>query len=149
MTERHVYDEGGVRLSIFGHLKLAPAVAEEVWEETVFPLFVCRECAEEIAAADRISQRRRVPKSLLLLFVLGVCLYLIWQVTEVLVIFGLLLFVGLMIWGRRVENRPPPNPLLVEWLQNIRWMPEALAMEDEYELAFGAVRLVAAQADGT
>ena len=139
MAERHVADEGGIRPSMTGGVKFVVGASEEKWETTTFPLLLCEQCQSQFHS-DRLFARVNAGLKLVaLLGLLVVFLYFAYHNAEVVAaLSGIIWLIGVIAWAARFRNTKKLDPFVTKWLQNIRWVPDAIAGEDEFRLTIGA-----------
>lgn len=139
MVERHVDDDGGIRPTITGGVKLVVSDSEEIWQTTTFPLLLCNSCQQRFQA-DRFRFRMRSRGKLLMLIgLLILFLYGAYHHLELVAAFSMLFWVvGVLAWAARFRNTKNIDSNLAKWLSGIRWVSEAIECEDEFALAVGA-----------
>ncbi|QDV19162.1 hypothetical protein Pan153_38250 [Gimesia panareensis] len=138
LIERYMKNDGGIRPTITGGVKLVASAAEEYWKEVWFPLLLCSECQKEYIE-DREQRRRKRRWELLGLFgLLGAFLVLAYFFTAIVALCSLFFWLLLAFcWASQFRNRIKLQAWQLPWLEEIRWVSEALAMEDEYNLETG------------
>ena len=138
MMERHVADDGGLRPTLSGGIKLVAAASEEMWQSVAFPLLLCEQCQTRFRSDRNFTRAKAVLGFITLLGLLAAFLYFVYQDAElVAALSGVLWLIGAIAWGARFRDTRKLDPFLTRWLQNIRWVPEAIAGEDEFTLTIG------------
>jgi len=142
VVERYMENDGGIRPTVSPTLKvgikLVAAEAEEYSEETNFPLLLCKQCNAEYEAAQKAASR----KSMLGLFALlgllvAFLIFAYFNAAVVALLSGILWLIGAIAWASRFRDTKKIDSFIKPWLNDIRWVPEALALEDEYTLSTG------------
>ena len=138
VVERYMENDGGIRPSIHGGIKLVVAEAEEYSEETAFPLLLCAKCHAEFVDAREAANRKRMQGLVVLLGLLVAFLIFAYFKAEVVALLsGILWLIGVIAWASRFRDTKKIDPFIKTWLNDIRWVPEALALEDDYTLLIG------------
>lgn len=141
MKERHVADDGGIRPTLTGGIRLVAGASEELWESTTFPLLLCEQCHAQYQATQSAARRMNVARLIGLVVLLLAFLYFAWNNAEaVAALAGLIWLVGAVAWVLRLRDNKKVDPFILKWLSNIRWVPEAIAAEEEFHLKIGPVR---------
>jgi hypothetical protein len=137
LVERVLDHDGAIRPSL-GGITLVASGGEETWQTVTFPLLLCSQCRDRFDASRR---RARTRKALLLTLYAGIAAGFIWftyQYTEIVAaLAGLLWLIAGIAWILRLRRTSTPDRWLTPWLEGIRWVPEAIAAEDEYRLVIG------------
>ena len=138
LVEREMDHDGIIRPTIAGGIKLVAAASRESWQTTTFPLLLCQECQVKFAS-DRVKARiRRYLKDACLLGLLGVFLYVVYYHTEAIAaLSGILSLIGAIAWAAGFSHSRHVEPFINRWLLNIRWVPDAISAEDEFQLSIG------------
>ncbi|MEQ8856726.1 hypothetical protein [Gimesia sp.] len=138
LIERHMKNDGGIRPTITGDIALVASAAEEFWKEVWFPLLLCNECRAQYVE-DRERQRRKRRWELWGLFsLLGAFLVFAYFFAVIIAMFSFFFWLLLAFgWASQFRDRKKMDAWQLPWLEEIRWFPEALAMEDEYNLETG------------
>lgn len=138
IVERYMENDGGIRPTINGGIKLVVAEAEEFSEETTFPLLLCGKCHAEFVDAREAANRKRMRGLFVLLGLLVAFLVFAYFNAEVVALLsGILWLIGVIAWASRFRDTKKIDPFIKTWLNDIRWVPEALALEDDYTLSIG------------
>ena len=138
MVERHVHDEGGLRPTVSGGILLYTGAAEEFWQSTHFPLLLCPRCHARFQTANSRAQIKRVLKTSSLLILGCAFLYIAFYYTEIIAaLAGVISLIGGIAWMMQFRHTKRLDSFVLDWLSHIRWVPEALAAEDEYRLSIG------------
>jgi len=138
VVERQMKNDGGIRPTLNGGIKLVVAEAKVYSEETVFPLLLCKPCHTEFEAVQAAASRKRKLGLVALLGLLVVFLVFAYFNAEVVALFsGILWLIGVIAWASRFRDTKKIDSFIEPWLKDIRWVPEALALEDEYTLSIG------------
>ena len=90
MVERHVTDEGGIRPSVTGGIKLVASASEETWQRIEFPLLLCEQCQTQFEADRRLAKILGAVKFFALLGLLVTFLYFAYNNSEMIAAFSLL-----------------------------------------------------------
>lgn len=137
MVERHVADHGGIRPTLTG-VKLAVGASEEFWQATTFPLLLCQQCQSQFLSDKSSARTKSGIKLLGLLGLLIAFLYFAYNNAElVAVLSGVFWLIGAIALAARFRDNKKLAPYLNKWLSKIRWVPEAIASEEEYKLSIG------------
>lgn len=138
LIERFMKHDGGIRPTITGGIKLVAAAAEEHWKEVWFPLLLCSDCQKEYIE-DREQRKRKRRWELMGLFgLLGAFLVFAYFFAAIIALFSFFFWLLLAFgWASQFRDRKKLQEWQLPWLEEIRWVPEALAMEDEYNLDTG------------
>ena len=143
MVERYVEHDGKIRPTISGGIKLEVAAAEEVRQELTFPLLLCDSCHSEYQSAKSAAGLKN---KLRLLGLLGLfvafLIFAYFNAEVVAALAGIFWLIGAIAWAARFRHTKKIDPYIIPWLNDIRWVPEALAMEDEYNLTIGESQAV-------
>ncbi len=138
MVERYVKHDGKIRPTIRGGIALEAAEYEEVRQELAFPLLLCGECHTEYQSS---KQTAALKNRLRLLGLFGIfVLFLVFaffNVEAVAALVGIFWLIGAIAWAMRFQNTKKIDSYITPWLDDIRWVPDALAMEREYDLIIG------------
>jgi hypothetical protein len=139
MVERHINDDGGIRPTITGGVKLVAAASEESWRASTFPLLLCSSCQQRFRS-DRFWIRiRNISQFLFLNSLLVSFLYFVYYNAElVATLSGIIWLVGAVAWAARFRDTKKIDSNLAKWLGGIRWVPETLDGEDEFTLRVGS-----------
>jgi len=138
MVERHVADGGGIRPTITGGVKLVAAASEERWQATTFPLLLCTQCHALFQSSHSSAKVKKTATTLCLVVLLGAFLYFAYYNVEIVAaLSGLIWLIGAIAWASRFRQNKKVDPFVVQWLSRIRWVPEAIAAEEEYKLSVG------------
>jgi len=139
LVERQVVGYMGVRPTLTGGIKLTAEPTEETWQATTIPLMLCTECHSAFRAAEAREHWSAWGKVLSFYGLLVASLTLAYFHFELAVmLFGILGVVGYAVWNAGLRLAPQPIPrFLPHWLAGIRWLPEAIAAEDEFKLSVG------------
>ena len=131
-------NDGGIRPTIHGGIKLVVAEAEEFSEETTFPLLLCAECYTEFEAAREAANRKRILEIVLLLGLLVAFLIFAYFNAEVVaLVSGILWLIGIFAFASRFRDTQKIPRFIIPWVNEIRWVPEALALENDYTMLIG------------
>ncbi|MDB5384580.1 MAG: hypothetical protein JWM11_226 [Planctomycetaceae bacterium] len=145
MLERHVSDDGGIRPTLHGGVKLVAGAADELWQGTTFPLQLCSKCHVNFQAARSSSRVLAGVKSLMFSLIFVAFLYLAVRNLEFIAVFAKFIWlIGAIAWALsfRLKKRKFERYSL-PWIRRIRWVPEALDGEDEYRLTVGNSQSIA------
>ncbi|WP_144985231.1 hypothetical protein [Gimesia aquarii] len=135
LIERHMDHDGGIRPTLNGGVKLVAAAAEEFWQETAFPLLLCQKCHSEFQSAQAAASMKRKLGLVGLVGLLIAFLVFAYFNAELVALFaGIFWLIGAFAWAARFRDTKKIEPYIVAWLNDIRWVPETLALEDEYHL---------------
>lgn len=138
MVERHVADDGGIRPTITGGVKLFAAASEEFWQTTTFPLLLCQQCQSRFQFDRRFARIKAWGKLAFLLGLLAFFIYFAYHNAEFIAAWsGIIWLIGAIAWAARFRDTRKFDPFVNKWIQNIRWVPEALSGEDEFNLSIG------------
>lgn len=142
VVERYMENDGGIRPTISPTLKvgikLVAAEAEEYSEETTFPLLLCAECHAVFESAQEAAGKKRMLGLFALLGLLVAFLVFAYFNAEVVALLsGILWLIGAIAWASRFRDTKKIDSFIKPWLNDIRWFPEVLALEDEYTLSIG------------
>ncbi len=138
LIERHLPGGGGIRPSLIGGFKLTVPEAEELWKATSFPLLLCDQCQMQFEWSRSMARFRNALKFLSLLGLLAAFLLFAWHNAEAIAAaVGLSWLLLVFALFARFQDTRKMDPFLRPWLANIRWIPEALEMEDEYRISVG------------
>jgi len=138
MVERHVDHDGRIRPTLSGNIKLQAAASEEFREQTVFPLLLCAECHTKFQS-DKSAASNKNARNLLLVIGLFIAflVFAFFNAELVAALAGILSLIGAIAWASQFRDTKKVEPFLKSWLEDIRWVSEALALEDEYSLVVG------------
>lgn len=138
MVERHVDHDGRIRPTLSGKIKLQAAASEEFREETTFPLLLCAECHTKFKS-DKSAASNKNARNLLLVIGLFIAflIFAFFNAELVAALAGLLSLIGAIAWASQFRDTKKMDPFILSWLNDIRWVPETLALEDEYSLVVG------------
>ena len=138
MVERSVNDEGGLRPTVTGNILLYTGAAEELWQSTTLPLLLCPRCHLRFQAANFRAKIYRLLKTFSLLVLGSAFLCFAYFYTELIAaLAGVISLIGAIAWMIQFRHTKKLDPFVNEWLCQIRWVPEALAAEDEFQLSVG------------
>lgn len=137
LQERSLDHDGQIR-PMLGGVSLAAAGGEETWQTVTFPLLLCNLCRDRFAAEQRSARIRQVIGQVVAL-ALGVgCLWFAYHNAEVVAAAaGVISLIGGIAWMVMHRLTQTVAPYLEHWLQNIRWIPDAIAGEEEFEITAG------------
>lgn len=138
MVERYVKHDGKIRPTITGGIALEVAESEEVRQEFTFPLLLCCEChtkyeSTKLAAAGKNRLRLLGLLGLFIAFLV----FAFFNAELVAALAGILWLIGAIAWATRFRHTQKVDSYITPWLDDIRWVPDALALEDEYDLTIG------------
>lgn len=143
MVERHIADDGGVRPTMTGGIELVAGAAEELWQSTRFPLLLCERCHTQFQSSQAWAEVKNFAKGLGLVAILGAFLYFAFHNAAVIAaLSGVIWIVGALAWAASFRHNKKLDPFVLHWLSHIRWVPEAIAAEDEYKLSIGKSQLI-------
>lgn len=141
VVERHIQDESPVQLRGVDLAIVVPA-AEELHETTEFPLLLCHRCLEEFRSEmNGESTTRWITRICLVIIGVSAAIFCARRVPGLVDLLGrafwLIWIAGALIVIRMTQRRKTINNVLGTWVKKIRWVPEALAVEDEFKLTAG------------
>jgi hypothetical protein len=138
LVEREMDHDGKIRPTITGGIKLVAAASRESWQTTTFPLLLCQKCQVDFTS-DRFKARiQRYLKVTFSLGLLGAFLYVVYYHAELIAaLSGILSIIGAIAWAAGFSHAKEVEPFINSWLRNIRWVPDAISDEDEYQLSIG------------
>jgi len=135
MVERHVQNEGGIRPTLTG-VELFTGASEEQWQSVTFPLLLCTNCNSDFAKVKSRAAALRTTKNIFLLGLLGAFLYFAYfHLEEVAALVGIISVIGALAWVAKFRDTKKGHHFALPWLKGIRWVPEAIAAEDEYNIS--------------
>ncbi|QDT43682.1 hypothetical protein Pan241w_37840 [Gimesia alba] len=135
LVERFMKHDGGFRPTLHGGVKLVAAAAEEFWKEIHFPLLLCAECHKEFEAdQSRASHKRAWELAGLFALLIAFLVFAFFFTVIIAMLSFFFWLLGAIAWAAQFRDRKKLKPYLISWLEDIRWVPEALAVEDEYNL---------------
>jgi hypothetical protein len=148
LLERHLDSDGGIRPWAGGlGVKLTVSGGEEQWRSVTFPLLMCTPCSARFDKSRSGASRANTLAMLILGCLAAVVFYFVFRnfnlLDLVLEIFlryrfmivicnAILLFVVVGVTRKGGQDQ-------IQWVRKIRWVEEAIALEDEYKLSIGAV----------
>lgn len=138
LVERFMKHDGRIRPTLSGNIILEAAAAEETRQKAAFPLLHCADCYREFEKARSAASQKY---TLQLLGVIGLLIaflvFAFFNAAVVAALAGILSLIGAIAWAARFRDTKKFDPFITPWLDDVRWVPEALAQEDEYELTIG------------
>lgn len=138
LIERDMKSNGGFRPTIHGGVELVAAAADEYWKEVRFPLLLCSECRREYFADRDRSLEKRFWEIVGLIALFIAFLIFAFFFAAIVAMFSFFFWLmGAIAWAARFRDRKKMQSWQLPWLEEIRWVSEALAMEDEYHLETG------------
>ncbi len=138
-------DGGGVRPSLTGGVKLVAAASEEMWQRTTFPLLLCDDCQSRFQSDHRLGRAKGVLKLVGLLGLLIAFLYFAFNNAELVAAFsGIIWLIGAIAWAAQFRQSTKAPSFLLKWISNIRWVPDIIDREDEFELTIGTTTAITA-----
>ncbi|MCG6155543.1 hypothetical protein [Rubinisphaera margarita] len=142
MEERVVASDGGIRPTLTG-VALHTASSEEHYTATSFPLLLCEQCQSRFQSDRFFARLKSKLKLAALLGLLGAFLYFVYYNAEVVAaLAGLIWLVGVIAWAAGFRDTKKFPAYLNRWFENIRWLPEAIADEDEFSLTVGQSKAI-------
>jgi hypothetical protein len=141
MVERHVHNNGEVRPTISGGLAIHVGSADELWQSTSFPLLLCTDCHSLFHSAKSEAKLTRLLNRIMGVSVVCFTMYLIARYADVTISSAFVIAIFVIVrWRMQHPPTKQIDPFALEWISRIRWMPEVLAAEDEYQLTLGQPR---------
>jgi hypothetical protein len=138
LVERQMKNDGGFRPTINGSVKLVASAAKEHWKEVWFPLFLCDDCEREyFADQNRARRKRRWEIVGLISLFIAFMVFAFFFTAIIALLYFFFWLMGAIAWAAQFRDRKKIQAWQLAWLEEIRWVPEALAMEDEYHLETG------------
>lgn len=138
LVERQVVGYMGVRPTLTGGIKLTAEPTEETWQTTTIPLMLCSSCHSAFRAAEaRVEWAARGKRLAFLGFLVAFLCLAYFQFELAMLLLGLLFVIGYAVWQAGVRPAAALPTYVFPWLEQIRWVPEAIAAEDEFKLAVG------------
>lgn len=150
LVERYVSDDGGVRPTMTGGVKLVVGEAEEVRQTLTFPLLLCEQCHVQFQSSRSTARLKNGVKLLAVLGLLAAFLYFAWHNAEVIAaVSGLSFLVLVIALAARYRDSRKIDPFVQRWIGDIRWVPEAIESEDEFSVEIGRAQAYVARETGT
>ena len=136
LVERHMADDGGIRPTLTGGIRLVAGAADEHWQRTTFPLLLCSRCYEDYRRSRLWAEAKNAARLTGLAALLGVFLYFaVYNMELVAALAGVFWLIGAFAWATRFRRNKKIPAYLKPWLDGIRWVPDAIAAEDEFRLS--------------
>ena len=136
LTERILDDDGGIRPSLTGGVKLVVSAGEEVWRVVRIPFLLCTDC-HDLLEADRRAAKRRKIFGWLFLFALSAGF--LWYANlhdelpvAIIVVFAIVAAIA-KVWSMRSTRSV--EPYAIDWLERIDLVADIIDQEEKFELA--------------
>jgi len=129
MVERHVQDDGGIRITPMGGIVAHVGASEEWWEELNFPILVCESCLNKSSSQFSLLSVSKYLFTLITLALVGLMFISNADWLELYIVLGLISgAIAVLGWKKQGLRN---NIRYERFLKKISWVSEVLQSEEE------------------